>query len=176
MTTAAQKWLDEQQRMKEAADRWPNKDDDRRSWPILVTETIEHVIWVEGETHDEALEAASQETHELTSSSTCSSADMNVEKPDSSWDWERVYENSYHSYQGIKCNAHEETRREWLWELDRRHQQATADNEDLDGISAEQRKTCAVCRVWRTAGHEESFAHQLEVRSAQRRAQEAVAA
>lgn len=176
MATAAEKWLNEQQRMKEAAVRWPNKDDDRRSWPILVTETIEHVIWVEGETHDEALEAASQETHELTGPSTCSSADMNVEKPGSSWDWERVYENSYHSYQGIKCDAHEETRRHWLWELDRLHQQATADNEDLDAVPADQRVTCPVCRTWREDAHETKLSHQFEVRSVERRAQEAVAA
>lgn len=173
--TAAEKWHAEQQRMKESAARWPNRDDDRYSWPVLVEETIQHVIWVEAETHEAALDRARYDTWEKLSNETRNCSWMNLEMPKDAYDWDRVYEESFDGYQGVECNAHVETRRWWLAELDLAHKQATAENEDRDGVDAEQRVTCPLCRTWREDGHETKFPHLFEVRSAERRAQEAVA-
>lgn len=161
MATAAEKWELEQQRMKESAARWPNKDDGRRSWPVLVDETIQHVIWVEADDHDAAVERARWDTWEKLSNETRNCSWMNIEAPKSQWDWERVYEESYDGYQGLECNAHVETRRWWLFELDRAQQQATAENEDRSGVDAGQRLTCPVCRTWREEGHEDAITHRV---------------
>jgi hypothetical protein len=176
MTTAREKWLKEQQRMKEYAALWPNKDDDRFNYPVIVEYTFRHVVWVEADDAQRAVDRLLDEPYEYTNDQeTLCSSDWKVKAPDQ-WDWDDVYEGDYYgAYRGLECNAHVEERRRWMWVLNHAHQQATAENEDLDGVQAEQRKTCAVCREWREDGHEDKFSHQLEVRSGERRAQEAVA-
>ncbi len=180
MTAAAEQWHADQQRAAEQAllqRRWFAQRDEveRRSWPVLVTYTHKHVLWVEAETHDKAVEAASYEPYEKTDDQeTLFDIGYQVERP-SEWDWDDVYEGNYcMPYQGLECNAHVETYRSWSRALDKAHQQATADNEDLDGVDAEQRLTCSLCRTWREAGHDDSFPHKFEMRAAERRAQEAV--
>lgn len=173
--TALEKWLAEQKRLKDYAARRPNRDDNLRCWPVLVTERIEHVIWVEGETHDQALHAASYNTYELTSNNSITSADMEVKKPDDSWDWDQVYDESCHTYRGLNCDAHVQTQRQWIKDLDLDCQTATAENEDRDGVAPDQRATCVGCRRWREEGHEDSVWHRIRTGEAAREQQEAVA-
>lgn len=178
MTTAAEKWFNEQQRMREYAEaslRWHDRGQDARQWPVLVEETIQHVVWVDAADQQEAVDRARYDTWDKIGSGTRSCSWMKVESPVGHWDHDRVYEDSGDSYDGLECDAHVETYRWWLRALDKAHQQATADNEDLDGVDTEQRLTCPVCRKWiGDDDHELSVAHRLAVADAQHRPQEAV--
>lgn len=169
MTTPAEQWHNEQKRMAATAAAWPNRDDDYHSYPILVTETIEHVIWVEATSARQALHYASSDTYEYIApgKQTCASADLEVKAPQGRWDWDMVYSDSYNSYPGLRCDAHVETWRRWRWELNRLHGQAVADNEDLDGVGNDVRLTCRLCRTWREEGHDGGFPHLHEVRAAE---------
>lgn len=168
----AKGWWAQQQAAKDDAIRWPSRDDNYHSWPILVTATEEHVIWVEAETAQEALDYACRDTYErLDRVSTCVSAGMTVAAPASRWDWEAVYEESCHSYAGLKYDAHVQARDEWLQSIEWARLEATLENEDRDGLPAGQRQTCAVCRLWREEGHEESERHRDERVWAARRAE-----
>lgn len=185
MATAAEKWLSEQEQLRAwAAEqavlqrRWFAQRDEveLRNWPVIVEYTFRHVVWVESGSQQRAVERLSDQPYEFTDDQeTLCESGWKVTAPNE-WDWDDVYEGDYFgAYQGLECNAHVETRRQWLRALDQAHQRATAENEDRDGIPADQRLTCSLCRTWREDGHETKFSHQFEVRSAERRAQEAVA-
>lgn len=172
MATAAEKWLNEQQRMKESAAaslRW-NRDDDRRCFPVLVDETIQHVIWVEADDHEQAVERARWDTWEKLSNETRSCSWMDIKAPKSDWDWDRVYEDSGDGYQGLECNAHVEERRLWLAAFEHARLMATIADEVREDRLVEQRLACAVCERWREDGHDETARHKLEVLWPARRA------
>jgi len=168
----AKGWWAQQQTVKADAIRWPNRDDNYHSWPIRVTFTEEHVIWVAAETPQEALDYACRDTHErLDRGSTCVSADLSVAAPVSRWDWEMVYEESGHSYGGLRYDAHVQARDEWLRSIEQARLEATMHHEEREQVPAGQRATCAVCRCWREEyGHEQSEQHLREAIWAARRA------
>jgi len=170
----AKSWWAQQQAAKDDAVRWPSRDDDYREWPVLVTFTEEHVIWVQAESAQEALDYACRDTHErLDRVSTCFSAGMSVAAPKSRWDWEAVYEGDYlGSYQGLNYDAHVQARDEWFRSIEYARLEATLDNEDRDQVPVGQRATCAVCCRWREEhGHEQSEQHLREALWAARRAE-----
>lgn len=88
-------------------------------YPVIVTDTRVHVVWVQAEDQDAAVESARYDTYELLNDNeTCASADLNVRKPGDdfhSWDWETIYGGDYYgSYQGRKFDAHVEARDHYL--------------------------------------------------------------
>jgi hypothetical protein len=169
----AKSWWAQQQTAQQAMRLWPNRDDDYREWPILVTEEVHHVIWVEAETAERALSYAQSDTRErINSATTCVSAWMDVAAPKTRWEWEEVYEDSCHSYGGLAYDAHVQARDEWLRSIEQARLEATMVNEERVALPAGQRATCAVCRRWREEhGHEQSEQHLREALWAVRRAE-----
>lgn len=137
------------------------------SYPVIVTYTYRHIIWVEARNQQEAVEGASVDTYELTSDSeTLLEADWKVEAPTWEWDWDDIYEGGYLSaYPGRDFAAHVETRKAWLRKVARDHELAMWEHEDREEVPDAERQTCGLCRQWREPGHEDSFRHQMELRS-----------
>jgi hypothetical protein len=96
------------------------------SYPVIVTDTRVHVIWVRASSQEDAVDRARYDTGEmLHDGETLASFDLRVRKPGDDfhhWDWETVYDGDYYgSYQGVQCDAHVETRR---WHLERLRREA----------------------------------------------------
>lgn len=140
---------------------------DHDSYPVIVTYTHRHVIWVEAEDHKAAVERACWDTWELTNDQeTLYESSIEVAGPKYDFDWDDIYEGTYLSpYQGRDFEAHVETRRRWLRKVERDHELAMTEYEDRDETPADDRQTCGLCRKWREPGHEATSWHQFELRS-----------
>lgn len=84
------------------------------AYPVIVTVTMEHVIWVEGDDQEDAFQRARHDTYELLNDQeTLASHDITLRKPGDdfhSYDWETIYEGDYFGpYQGRRFDAHVET-------------------------------------------------------------------
>lgn len=82
--------------------------------PVVIEVTTRHVVWLQGDSADEALTYAKQYPfYELIKDGeTDVSTWCDYSLPDSRYDWDEVYEMSYcGAYQGRECNAHVEAYR-----------------------------------------------------------------
>ena len=87
-------------------------------YPVLVTYTHEHVVWVEAESQADALRQMQDAPYEHTSDGeTLARLDMEVTAPDK-WEWDTV-EWGGESYRGTKADAHVKTHREYLRQVKR---------------------------------------------------------
>lgn len=141
-------------------------------YPVLITYTQQHVLWVRAADQESAVKRASYDTWEKTSDSeTLVSTDCRLKAPQDEWDWETVYEGEWSMpYQGLEYDEHVKTRQEWLRKLNQAHAAAKAEDEDRDGVPVHFRRTCGVCRTWLEAGHEGSLAHRWALQDAERAA------
>lgn len=140
------------------------------AFPVMVTYTHEHVVWVQADSQQAAVELMQSEPWGYTNDQeTLANSDWKAEAP-GQWDWEMVYNGDYFGvYRGLDYCAHVELFKGWLRKLDRAHAEATVENETRDGIAAEARRTCAACNDWREPEHEQSVHHRYSVRMAERK-------
>jgi hypothetical protein len=87
---------------------WSHQRDPLESYPVLVTYTEVHVLWVSADSQQDAVDELT-EPWELTNSETRASCWNEVKAPDR-WDWDTVYNGDW-PYSGLDCNAHVEVYR-----------------------------------------------------------------
>lgn len=100
-------------RQYETFDELPDPD---CSYPVIVTVTHEHVIWVKADSLTDArdqVRADGSWYEQIDNSTTLASFGMDARSPGEdfhSWDWETVYRGDYCGpYQGLECDAHVQT-------------------------------------------------------------------
>jgi hypothetical protein len=147
---------------------WSHTPSDEDSYPVLVTYTHEHVVWIAAPSAEDALRYAQQEAYEYTKDTeTLVSADFTAALPKDEWDWDTVYDNAYGgTYAGLDCRAHVDSRTAWFNRIEYDHLYASIVNEDRDDIPQERRATCSACKQWRETGHEDDRHHQVMQRYA----------
>lgn len=123
-----------------------------RSYPVIVTKTQTHVIWVEADSPEDAVDRAEYRDFENLQDDddeeTCVSGDTRVEKP-GAWDWMTVTRASSHGYPGTPYDAHIDSHRALLKHRARLAAQAEcaattghADRRQWVGMS-----TCNLCNA-----------------------------
>jgi len=86
---------------------WGCTPENRDAYPVLVTFTERHVVWVAAEDQEAAVMAVECEPWEyIDPSETQISADCAADGPRDEFDWEDVYEGGHLSYEGLACDAH----------------------------------------------------------------------
>lgn len=121
------------------------------SFPVLVTDTREHIIWVEAADPDAALKRASCDTYEWLDPETLSSGYMSCRLPADKWDWDNVYGGGGDSYQGLPCDAHVETHLAHVRAVERKAAMvmcAAAGHVDNLHTWASGAIECQLCRVY----------------------------
>lgn len=88
------------------------------SYPVFVTDTRRHVLWIEALDQDDAVRRAGNGTFERLDPESIVSSDIDCAAPDGEWDWATVYDGG-DVYLGLPCDAHVETHRTHLWHLER---------------------------------------------------------
>lgn len=101
----------------EYADRcWGHQPEEQDSYPVLVTYTHEHVLWVPADSQEAAVEHMRDAPYEYTDDQkTLAGAWWAVAAPDR-WDWDTVYRDG-EIYGGLRCDAHVEAYRAHQREL-----------------------------------------------------------
>lgn len=103
------------------ADRcWGHTPEERDSFPVIVTYTLTHVVWVPADSQADAVEQVDNEPYEYTNDQrTLAEADSKSAAPDE-WDWEIVSRDGYFgAYEGLTCDAHVKAYRTHLHTLAR---------------------------------------------------------
>lgn len=121
-----------------------------RSFPVLVTDTREHVIYVQADSADAALKRAARDTYDWVNTENCASAYMSVALPKDRWDWDTVSDDSYIGYQGTPFDAHVEEHRRLLWQQEHEAKKAACakrDHVDNAHTWANGRVECRLCNV-----------------------------
>lgn len=88
---------------------WRHVPEAQDRYPVLVTYTDVHVVWVEADSPDDAVESIRDEPYEYTSSATSVDGWSDVKAPDK-WDSHLL---------GLYCDAHVQAYRSHQWELAR---------------------------------------------------------
>jgi hypothetical protein len=142
----------------------PNEDD---AYPVLVTYTSEHVVWVTAPSAEAALGYVQQEAYEYTDDkSTLADAYWSAELPKDKYQFEDVYRASSCNYAGLSYDGHVELRRAWFNRIEFDRLDAWIVNEDRYNVYPAKRQTCAACKRWREDGHDETRHHQVMQRYA----------
>jgi hypothetical protein len=82
---------------------------DRVSYPVIVEYTQRHIIWVEADTHEGAVDQARYDTWDKTDDQeTLFEAGCSVQAPKDAWDWQEVYSDHYYEPYSTEANAHVE--------------------------------------------------------------------
>lgn len=93
------------------ADRcWRHTPEEQDRYPVLVTYTTVHVVWIEGDSPAGAAEAIRDEPYEYTDGSNCVDGWSDVKAPEK-WDW-RIFT-------GLDCRAHVDAYHRHQYELAR---------------------------------------------------------
>jgi hypothetical protein len=143
-----------------------------RNWPILVTATQEHVLWIEAESHEKAFERARRDTWEKVSDSeTLFDADMTVRIPAGEWDWQNVRDGGWcQPYGGTTHDAHVEEHNRFLYQQKRDAEKAAcaAEGHPTRKTLHSGRVECDVCWIdlAGTAGGPQSTIEPVETASA----------
>jgi hypothetical protein len=85
---------------------WSHQPDDSVRYPVIVTYTEEHVVWVEADSLEEAVKRACRDPWELThrdSTLASLSTDVRAPKP---WDYDYTVYDEGETYEGLPCDAH----------------------------------------------------------------------
>lgn len=131
--------------------RRPELDD---CWPVLVTYTTTHLVWVEASDQAAAVSYMETEPYERTNAQNVVDGDWETRAPES---WE-------HPLHG-NADAHIETTRRRRWTFDWEHVKAMTEAENRTAVPLADRLTCLACETWREPGHEQSRAHEGKLRT-----------
>ena len=120
------------------------------SFPVLVTDTREHVVYVQADSPDAALKRAARDTYDRVNSENCASAYMSTALPKDRWDWETVTDDSYIGYEGTPFDAHVEEHTRLLWQQEHEAKKAACAERGHVGNEypwANGRVECRLCNV-----------------------------
>ena len=85
-------------------------------WPVIITDTREHVVWMHGDTEDDALRNAEHfELYELVAEHNLAECFMSIRKPDA-WDQRLVTEDGGGGYLGTECTEPAEAIRRHIYD------------------------------------------------------------
>lgn len=112
-----------------------------QSYPVFVTDTRRHVLWIEADDQADAVRRAGNGTFERLDPESIASSDLEVVAPEDQWDWMTVYDGG-DIYRGLMCDAHVETHQTHLWHVE---------------LAARK----AACAAANHAGHQQAFASGL---------------
>jgi hypothetical protein len=127
-------------------------------FPVYVTYTTRHLVWVDAANQAEAVDALQSEPYEYTNSSNVIDGYSDVEAP-------TKYDNPHE-----RQDAHVQTWKEHLRRLYRDHGEAMAEEENRRGTRPVNRTTCVFCRMWLDDKFHSEYQHKFAVRDDERRA------
>lgn len=87
------------------------------SYPVFVTDTRRHVIWIQADDQDDAVRRAGNGTWERLDPDSIAAADIECAAPADQWDWATVYDGG-DVYLGLLCDAHVEAHATHLWQTE----------------------------------------------------------
>jgi hypothetical protein len=146
----------------------------RVRYPVIVTYTSEHVVWVEADSQQQAVDYASSEPYEYTDDhETLAESGWTVEAPDDYSGRSLVEEGGYyHPYKGTDAKAHVESWRGHLRYLEQEALNAEIarenDAEDAGTLAEADRVTCRACKRHTEAGHYDTGMHTMNANWAKR--------
>ncbi len=94
---------------------------DRVSYPVFVEYTQRHIVWVEADSQERAVERLASWPYESTSQDNLADSGVSVNAPRDRFDWEDVYGDNYGNPYTTEADAHVETHR---FEMFRRQREA----------------------------------------------------
>jgi len=120
------------------------------SYPVLVTYTHRHVVWVEADSRDAAVGYLNEAPYEVTSDhETLYEAGWSVAAPKDRYDWDDVQDGGYsYPYQGTQADAHVEAWRTEQYRVKREAEKAACAAAGHPGVTTDPfGQYCPVC--WR---------------------------
>lgn len=120
---------------------------------MVIEVTTRHIVWMPGDTAEEAVKAANYHPwYELAKAGENDAFTSAEVRAPNEWDWDEVYERSYFgSYPGLECDAHVEAhhaealRQKWAAE---KTACAAAGHPNTDTPLSDGRVWCVGCREY----------------------------
>jgi hypothetical protein len=134
---------------------WRHTPDADNYFPVLVTYTQQHVVWVAATDPAAAADALGVAPYEVTNDNeTLSEAFWSVDAPQDRYDWDHIQDGSYaHPYQGTEADAHVRAWRDEQYRRDRAAKTAAcAEAGHPDATADRIGRYCPVC--WRLPDQE----------------------
>lgn len=123
---------------------------DRVSYPVIVTYTQQHIVWVEADSPPAARSRLASWPYDSTSyDTTLLASEISVKTPQDRYDWEDVYGGDYATAYSAEADAHVETHNQEMWRLKRATEAAACAAADHPArvTYASGRTHCHVCKL-----------------------------
>jgi hypothetical protein len=127
---------------------WHHTPDVDNHYPVLVTYTHRHVVWVAATDHEVAASSIEGAPYEVTNDSeTLAEAFWSVDVPQDRYDWEHIRDGGYSfPYQGTEADAHVEAWRHEHYRAERAAKTAAcAEAGHPDATTCRAGRYCPVC-------------------------------